>query len=729
MLLGGLLTVVSWAFRLRLPAAFLFGLVWALAFACLRLQDGLPAEMERRDVLVEGTVMDLPTRFDEGWRFIFQADAVLEPAGSAVPRQFRLSWYSKDARVKSGERWRLQVRLKRPHGFFNPGGMDYELWLFAQGIRANGYVREDAKNQQLADASPFSPSGLRQALFDRLNHALAGRELAGMVIALVMGTETAISAEQWEVLRRTGTAHLVAISGSHISLISGLVFWLVRYACSCLGVMRHSPQNIAAVAAFVAAWLYSALADFAIPTQRALVMIFVVMAGVIAQRNVRPLPTLALALLAVCLYDPLAVLAAGFWLSYGAVALILLVLAGRLRPSGWWADLWRINWATSLGLAPLLLIFFQQVSLISPVANLLAVPTIGFVLTPVCLGGALLLGLVPPVGEFVLGWAETLLAGVWWVLRQLSALPWAQWQHPAPPLWALLFALAGTALLLAPKGIPARWLGLVLLVPALTLVPPPPAEGQFRLTLLDVGQALAATVETHRHVLVFDTGAKFGNNFDAGEAVVEPFLRRQGLPIIDALIVSHGDNDHIGGADSLLRHVDVRRMISSVPQLLPKPAEPCQAGQSWQWDGVRFDILSPFGTLGNENNNSCVLRISSPLGSALLTGDIERGAEQALVEHYGEGLKTDILVAPHHGSKTSSTVAFLSAAKPTMVLIPIGYLNRYNFPHPQVLKRYQDMGALVLDSAHAGAISVTPGVSPPEAYRQTHGKYWNAKAE
>jgi competence protein ComEC len=299
LVLGGVLAALSWVFRLRMPAAFLFGLVWALGAASFRLHGGLPPAMERRDVLVEGVVMDLPTRFDEGWRFIFKTDAVLEPEGSTLPRQFRLGWYDKDRAVKAGEHWRLRVRLKRPHGFFNAGGMDYELWMFSQGIRANGYVREDAKNQKLADASAFSVAGLRQSLFDALAKTLAGREMAGVVIALVMGTENAISQQQWEVLRRTGTAHLVAISGSHISLISGLVFLMVRLACARLRIMRRPPHSIAALAAFVAAFLYSALADFAIPTQRALVMIFVVMAAVVTQRNARPLHTLALALLAV----------------------------------------------------------------------------------------------------------------------------------------------------------------------------------------------------------------------------------------------------------------------------------------------------------------------------------------------------------------------------------------------------------------------------------------------
>ncbi len=726
---GLIATVILWFAQWRLLAVFLFGILWAMGFASLRHSDILVSALERQDLLVEGRVADIPVKFDEGLRFVLRTEAVLEPSGTKLPTQFRLSWYKKDALVKAGEYWRLRIRLKRPHGFLNPGGMDYELWMFSQGLGANGYVREDANNLKLKDAFWISLQGIRQALYDRLSQALGESKMAGIVIALVMGSENAISQDQWDVLRRTGTAHLVAISGSHISLISGLVFLLVRFACSWLGVMRYPPQSIAALVAFIAALLYSALADFSIPTQRALIMIFVIMLAVISQRNARPLTTLSLALLAVSLSDPLAVLAPGFWLSFGAVSLILLVIAGRLRPSGWWADLWKINWATSLGLAPLLLIFFQQVSLISPVANLIAVPMIGFVLTPICLFGAMFLFITAPMGEFVLKWAEVLLGWVWWLLERLSALPWAQWQHAAPPSWTLPLALIGSALLLAPKGVPRRWLGFLLLIPALTLVPHTPSQGHFRLTLLDVGQALALAVQTQHHVLVFDTGAKFSKDFDAGEAVVEPFLRQQGLNSIDVMVVSHGDNDHIGGADSLIRDFGIGKVYSSVPDRLPVPVEPCQNGQSWEWDGVRFDMLSPFGTLGNENDNSCVLRVSSPSGSSMLTGDIERSAENLLVQHYGAGLKTDILIAPHHGSKTSSSEVFLAAVKPAFVFIPIGYLNRWNFPHPDVLKRYHAIQATVLDSAHSGSISVEPGVSPPESYRKTHGRYWNAKTD
>ncbi|MFM8331153.1 MAG: DNA internalization-related competence protein ComEC/Rec2 [Candidatus Methylumidiphilus sp.] len=721
-LAGGLL----WRSRLAAPGAFLLGLAWALAVGASRLDDGLDKRWERQDIIAEGVVENVPDVMDDGLRFIFRPDTIVSPADAELPKRWRLSWFKDAQAVKAGQRWRLRVRLKRPHGLFNPGGSDYELWLFGQGISATGYVGASVQNEKLAEASPFAPAAWRQALYDRMAQTLAGRDMAGVVLALTIGAESAISQAQWDVLRRTGTAHLVAISGSHISLVAGLVFVLAGRLGAGLGLMRFAPPTLAALAALAAAWLYSALAAFPIPTLRTLLMIAVVMGGIALRRNVNPWHTLALALLAVALSDPPAVLSVGFWLSYGAVALILFGASGRLGAGGWWRELWKINWATSLGLAPLLLFFFQQVSLASPLANLFAVPTMGLVLTPLCLLGALLLVVYPPAGAWLLRFDETLLEWIWLVLQGLSDQPWAQWNHAAPPLWALPLALVGAVLLLAPRGIPARGLGLVLLIPALTLRPVLPEPGHFRLTLLDVGQGLAAVVQTAGHTLVFDTGPRFSKSFDTGAAVVEPFLRQQGVERIDWLVVSHGDNDHIGGADSLLKKFSIGQIHTSVPAELPG-AVACQAGQTVVWDGVRFDMLAPISRLAKENDNSCVLRVSAPSGSALLTGDIEWAGEQLLLARYGVGLKSDILIAPHHGSKTSSSADFLAQVRPDIVLIPVGYLNRFHFPHPEVLRRFHALPANVLDSAQAGAITVEPGVSPPQAYRQTHGHYWNAR--
>ncbi len=735
---GGVIMVIfllalALLFLQRKPAAsYLFGLAWALAFASIRLSSYLPAELEGKNLTIEGVVAGLPEAFGEGQRFNFEVRSVLQPSGARVPETIRLNWYNVPAPIAAGEGWRLTVRLKRPHGTLNPGGFDYERWLFTQGIRAQGYVRPAPDNRPLGQTDSWlAPRHWRQILNDRLSAVLHDSSFAGVIKALTMGADDEISGQQWETLRRTGTTHLVVVSGSHIGLIAGMIFFGARRLASRIGRQRWPPQTVAALAGFVAALLYSALADFAIPTQRALIMIAVLMGSIVWQRHVSSMRVMMTALLLVVLYDPLAVLSAGFWLSFLAVALIIFALGQRAGTANGRSAILRVNWATALGLAPFLLFFFQRFSLISPLANLIAVPLIGFIIVPVCLAGSLLLLLQDDLGRFVLQIAEWLLKWLWILLDWLAALPLAQWEQIQPPLWTLPFALLGVLLMIAPKGIPARWLGSVLLIPLLSAQAARPSLGGVWLTLLDVGQGLAAVVRTQNHALVFDTGARYSERFDMGTAVVEPFLLSQGIGQIDVLVVSHGDNDHIGGARSLLRRFVAGRVYTSVPRRLPETDPvPCYAGQAWNWDQVRFEMLSPFQLSGQrENDESCVLKVTGKHGSLLLTGDIERPAERLLLGHYNQILMSDVLVVPHHGSNTSSTDGLLRQIKPRYALIPAGYRNRYGFPHTAVLNRYRELGIAVLNTADSGAIRVVidaeKGVLRPESYRSRHGKYWN----
>ena len=720
--------------RKYLPAVLMAGILWASVFASVRLHDALPAGMQQQDVQVAGYIDGLPDKRDADIRFDFNIDH----AGGAipVPGHIRLTWYRAPYDLKAGEYWRLNVRLKPPHGFANPGSMDYEQWLFSQGIGATGYVRENPENGKLEESSALSIQRWRQWLNDQIDLHLQHSDMRGVVKALVLGNEQDITQDQWTVLRRTGTAHLIAISGSHISLIAGFCFFWTRRLCAAIGLMRWPPSAVAVVAAVFASVLYAGLADFAIPTRRALIMVALAMGAIFLQRNTRPLQVLMLALLLVTLHDPTAILSAGFWLSFAAIGIILYAAAGQLGSAGWWADLWKINWATSLGLAPLTLLFFQQVSLISPLANLLAIPVLGVLAIPLCLVAALLLPVVPAAGDFLLRGTEFLLHGFWPLLQWMASLSWVQWTHSAPPLWTLLFAVPGVILLLAPRATPGRWLGLMLWLPALSQVPERPPKDGFRLTLLDVGQGLSAVVETQAHNLVFDTGARMGPGFDMGAAVVEPFLRNSGIDTLDTLVISHGDNDHIGGAYSLHERVNILQTLTSVPERLNgfSPLR-CRAGQSWEWDGVRFEMLSPDGdddavATRKENDNSCVLRVVGGNSCALLTADIEKEAESRLLDIYGAGLKCRVLVVPHHGSNTSSTGEFLAAVRPEYALIPAGFLNRFNFPRPQVMQRYQTQGALVLNTAEEGAIRVEfapDGGLVIDRYRSSHARYWNAR--
>lgn len=743
MLLTGLAVAAPILFLCRrsLACALLLGFAWASAFALLRLHDELPRNLEGRDIIVEGTIASLPEPNERGVRFEFDVGRIVSPEGGRAPGHLRLTWYDTDRTLRAGEHWRLTVRLKRPHGMLNPGGMDYELWLFSRNIRALGYVRESPGNALLRPANPWLPGAWRQTLSDRIHAALADSPFDGVIQALVMGAEDAITPSQWEVLRRTGTAHLIAISGSHISLVALLAYGIAAGAAALLQVMRWPPPALAASTAVAAAAGYSALTGFAIPTRRALIMIAIAMGGIVAQRHLRPAHTLALALAAVVLLDPLSVTSPGFWLSFLAVGFILYLLTGRLHRAGLVRGLAWTNWATSLGLAPVLLFFFGQVSLASPLANLFAVPVLGLAITPLALFGALVLLVWPAAGIVLMGFTETLVAWTWKALEWLSALSWAQWQHAAPPFPTALLAALGAAVLMIPRGIPGRWLGLFLLLPAATHAPARPPEGGYRLTVLDVGQALASVVETHAHTLVFDTGARLSDSFDMGTAVLEPYLRSRGISAVDTLVVSHGDNDHIGGAAALLQRFPVAAALSSVPDKLSHPgAKICQAGQSWEWDGVRFEMLWPpvpggvegVGAAGKDNDTSCVLKISAAQGSALLTGDIERGAESGLVTRYGAGLASTVLVAPHHGSKTSSSPEFLSEVRPSTVLVSAGYRNRWGFPSPQVMERYRRFGIRVFDTASGGALTVLPGAdgSGPELipYRLSHRRYWHDTA-
>jgi len=718
------------------------GFLWANLVAHVYLSGGLEADLEGRDVVVEGVVASLPVTAGGGTRFQFSPlDLRLDGESRALPGRLLLTWYRDAPPLVVGERWRLQLRLKRPHGFMNPGGFDYEAWLFRQGIRAKGYVRRAPEvNRRLGrDGMDRPVEQWRHAARERLSPLLAGRRQAGLVMALAMGLRDRISREQWQVLQRTGTSHLVAISGLHVGLVAGFAFFAVRrlWRVSAPAVLRWPAPKAGAVAAMFAATAYAMLAGLSIPTQRALVMVLVVMLATLLQRRHRPSALLALALLLVLILDPMAVLAPGFWLSFAAVAVILYGMQGRLgRPSLWWR--WgRVQWLVAVGLLPLLVVQFQQASLVAPLANLLAVPWVSLVTVPLTLLGTLLSGVLPGLAGWLLGLADGSLEGLWWILQWLSDWPRSVWRQAPLAPWAVAAAVVGVIWLLAPRGLPARWVGLVWLLPLAFTRAPGIAQGEALFTLLDVGQGLAAVVQTREHVLVFDTGPRFSSGFNTGEAVVAPYLRARGIGEVDLLVVSHGDNDHRGGVSGLADQIAIRHSFSSVPQRLPGlDAQHCRAGMAWQWDGVRFRFLNPDGDdpgAGRRGNNqSCVLRVQAGDDAVLLTGDIERGAERQLLararENTDDSPRARVLVAPHHGSKTSSSDAFLRAVDPQLALFPVGYRNRYGFPRPEVLARYHALGVRTLDSAGSGAIALRLGARDGlqvRRHRQHHRRYWH----
>lgn len=711
-----------------LPVFFLAGVFWISLRAGLVLDDSLPKQLEGQDLLVQGYVAGLPKALERGIGFEFDvAQASLDGQSVTIPSKLRLAIYEPGFAPRIGDRWELLVRLKRPHGFQNPGGLDYEAYLFHQRIRATGYARMEHPPRLLASSAYSYPVGrVRQYVGDSIRTALAGSPMTGMITSFANGDQSAISDEQWEVLRRTGATHLMAISGMNIGLVAGIAFFLMRWLWSFPGytVLRLPAQKAGAGAALLAAVFYAALAGFAIPAQRALIMLAVALGAVLASRAVRPSHLLAAALLAVLVYDPQAVMSLGFWLSFLSVAIIVFAVHGRVRENKWRLGA-RIQWVVALGLLPILLLLFQQTSLSAPLANMLAIPVIELLVIPVTLLGVFCSLTLPDTvatGLFqVAGW---IMGYLWQVLEFLAQVKHSQWVQHMPVRWTVAAAGFGVLWLLAPRGFPARWAGAVWLLPLFLLRPPAPAPGEVWFTLLDVDQGLAAVAQTARHTLVFDTGARYSASFDAGSTVVTPYLRYRGVSRLDTLIISHGDNDHIGGAASLLEAFPPNRVLSSVPERLQN-AQHCFAGQNWRWDGVEFQILNPTGADASGNNSSCVLKITSRYGSVLLPADIEADAERALLES-GRNLRADVLILPHHGSKTSSTEEFIDAVNPGIALIPAGYRSRYRHPHPSVVARYRARAIPLLDSPTQGAIQIQLGANGTRVsgYRNIHRRYW-----
>ncbi|HET6655155.1 MAG TPA: DNA internalization-related competence protein ComEC/Rec2 [Gammaproteobacteria bacterium] len=705
------------------------GFAWAWWPAHNALQHRLPATLEGVDLNVTGIVQPFPKREGRVARVTLRVTQFDSPAPLAdPPRKLRLSWYWPDSMPRAGETWQFRVRLKRPNGSQNPGGFDYEGWLFRNAIDATGYVRHDRARRIEGANDGGVLLRLRRELAGVIDSAVPGSDYRGILKGVTIGDGHDIPDAQWDLFRRTGITHLVVISGSHIVLVAGFIGLLISFfwRLSARLCERVAARRAAVVGGLAAAILYSAIAGFGIPIQRALLMFAVAAVAVWQGREVRPFSVLAVALIGVLLIDPLAPMSPGFWLSFGAVAVLIYVFAGRPRRGLVHSTVWA-QVAVSVGLLPFLTLFFGQASIVGPFANLIAIPVFSIAVVPLALAGVLIGAVWLPAGALLLHGAATALDWLWPVLEWFASQPQSQLALPAPSVVAILLALAGIMLILAPRGIPARWLGAVMVAPlvlASRSVPPP---GSFDLTLLDVGQGLSAVVRTHSHTLIFDTGPDFGSGSDTGELVVVPYLRSLNIDAPDILLISHGDSDHAGGAESVLAAFPALRVITSAHEDFPG-ATACVAGEHWRWDGVTFRILNPPTAEGDasDNDRSCVLQVEAAGGSALLTGDIEKEAEYRLVADDGEALQSDILVAPHHGSSSSSSAPFVKAVAPRFVLFPVGYRNQWDFPRAEVAARYRDVGADLLNTASCGAIRlrVAEKVKLLSAWRPDHRRLW-----
>lgn len=709
------------------------GAVDALLTAAQVRESWLPPDWEGQDVLLTGVVADVPEIQPDGVHFLLDVE---QTDRGEYHGRLRVAWYEENRPdIRAGERWQLQVRSKRPNGFMNPGGFDYEKWLFTQRIGGSGYVRQSAQNRRLAAASAVSPNAIRQLLQERIQAALGDSPVTGLIQGLAVAYRNNITPQQWETLRKTGTSHLLAISGLHIGMVAGFGFLPAMLLWRLFPALYlRLPVKIAgAVVGGVFACAYAVLAGLSIPTQRSLAMVLVVMLGLLWRRRIPFSSVFALALLLVLLVDPLASLSAGFWLSFGAVGLLAWLGKRRLK-QGRLAFLW-VQLALSLGMLPLTAGWFGGVSLVAPLANLLAIPYVTLLVVPLVLLGVLLTGVTPALAALVWQVAAWLLQGVMLALDWLAGFSLSSVYLPLIPLPWLLLALAGFFLLWLPRGMPGRWLGLVLMSPLLFYFPERPGQGAFRLSVLDVGQGLASVVQTANHTLVFDTGPKTSDSFDTGELVVLPWLRGQGITHIDTLVVSHADNDHRGGAEVILASMPVNHILVGAPGIAAGyQPDLCEAGQKWHWDGVTFTVLHPDVNFleQTENNRSCVLKIANEVHSVLLTADIERPAEQWLMGQ-GAALQADTLLVPHHGGKTSSSPGFIQAVSPVFGIVSSGYLNRFHHPNPVVVQRYAARGVKLLDTVTSGELQLdfpaTSAVIQLREWRREQRHAWNRSPE
>lgn len=720
--------------------------VAALSWTCtgvrahLVLAQALSPALEGRELRVTGVVASLPREDATGSSFALSVDAAFD-RGVAVPlpQTLRLSWRSSGngmapLRVRPGERWEFTVRLQRPHGLSNPGGFDAELWLWEQGVGATGTVRVGTgarASQRLASTWRYPVQQARYHMRERLLQSVQRERPAGVMVALLAGDQAAIAAADWAVFRDTGVAHLVSVSGVHITMFAWLAMWVLRGLWSTVG--RYRPALLWAVPTPVAAQVggvalaaaYAVFSGWAVPSQRTVLMLATVVALRLSGRH-WPWPVVWLAAMnSVIWVDPWALMQPGFWLSFVAVA-VLFATAGSALPGGtsgrWWQaarDMLRTQAIVTVALAPLTLLLFGQFSVVSLLANLVAIPWVTLLVTPLTMLGAVVPGL---------WWLTAYAVDVWlWLLHIMAQWPWAVVQRPALPGALAVLAVVGGVVLVMPWPWVWRGWGLLLVWPALVFEPPRPPPGEFELLVVDVGQGGAALIRTAQHTLLYDTGPPWGRQSTTAERVLLPLLRHLGEQP-HTVVVSHSDSDHASGASVLAQAFPQARWISSGPLPVGQVVQGCVAGQSWVWDQVVFEVLHPrhqdYGTGLSDNAMSCVLRVGGPQG-VLLTGDITREEETRLALEQPD-LRAAVLLLAHHGSKTSSGVVWLNTVRPQWGIVQSGYRNRYGHPAPEVLRRLDERHIPWVNTATCGALAWRS--AQPDAlacHREQVRRYWH----
>lgn len=707
--LGALLALVRPGTR---PIAGLcIGLFYGIYIAHDWQDQRIPLNLEGAPLTIIGQVSNLPVERSRGWRF--QA-IVLE--GVLTGRKVSLAWYEEEP-PRAGDVWHLEVRLNRPRGMVNVGLFDYEGWMLSQGIHGTGYVLNNGNSQRISQSSILNRyQGVRQELGGAADKFIAESPARGMVLALLVGDSSQLSPEVWQTLAATGTNHLMIVSGLHVSLVTGMLFWLSR---------RFTTRSLAVALALIGALCYGLLTGFGLPVQRALAMGSIGLLVLTGQREPSVWRALILALAGVLAVNPFAPLAAGFWLSFSAVAGLLGGFAGTswLTQSKIYA-LVKTQWFALVATFPMLLCWVFQVSFVSVLANFFAVPFVTILVVPVMLLITVLLmfgnsSWFEPLSMGLLGIVAASLEQLLRFLEVLADLDWVLYK-PASMGWPLALAVLGSLVLLLPIRFIPRWIGLVLYLPILTLAEVSRKGEAFRVDILDVGQGLSVVISTAESTILYDAGPAIGR-FDAGAQIVLPALRRLGVSRIDLLVVSHRDNDHAGGSESVRQRLPVLETVSEDLGL------DCQLPREWHYDNLTIQLLTPGAAqhLQNRNNLSCVLLIESPFGRVLLPGDIEAAGELSLVAG-GVG-SVDLLVSPHHGSASSSTPMFINRVDPEWVVHSAGYMNRFGHPNDVILNRYYNRGVRQYNVADSGALTFRffmSGLVEIQEARRKQRRFW-----
>ena len=718
--------------RTRLPGWFLLGFALTLLHAQAALDARLPAAWHGKDFDIVGRIRGLPDAMPESTRFEFEIEsASLQGRVVDLRGLARLNWYERAPTLQPCTRWQLRARLRPPRGLVNPGGYDSERGAIQHGVVAVGYVRDARESRLIASAGALCIDGWRSAI----SHAIGGRigpgTASSLLRALAVGDQQAISEADWQVLRATGIGHLIAISGLHVGMLAALGALIARRFWKCFPklTLRVPGPILEAPMALAFALAYGLLAGMGVPTIRTVLMIAVVLLARLSRRAVSVSHGLALAAVSIMLFDPLAVLAAGFWLSFAGVAILLALTQPAAARPATWRELPRLQLILSLALLPLTVWLFGQGSLVGPLANLVAVPLVSFVVVPITVCASLLILPFPLIGGVLLDWASVLLMALWKLMQAMAALPAAQHYFAKAPIWAFALAMLGVAWALLPRGVPARGLGLCLLLPLLVPQQRRAVDGEFGVWMFDVGQGLSVLVKTRGHNLLYDAGPRYPSGYDLAETAVIPSLHALGVDHLDRLLISHGDGDHAGGTEAVHRAFPDAPIESGEPERLGVPATACRSGAHWQWDGVDFRILAAAEGASRGNDRSCVLAVSGRFGSLLLTGDLTTRADRSLIEQLPPLAQPRVLGVAHHGSRNATSEAFLDALRPRLGLVSAGFRNQFGHPHPELVERFRVRAIKLANTADRGYLHVDLGENPglPEAGRELRSAWWRVR--